>query len=295
MWVYNALEEGVAQDYQKVKAIILKSYDLVPEVYRLRFRNYTKHPAESFVVFARVKEEQFDDCHKSRHISTFATLWELLLLEEFQEACSRELRVYWRQKVIGIWVESKEVPTPPKSFANKDFPGWGNSRYNRNRSAGRKGSCFLCNRPGHYQNQCNTRRIYLERNNQSPVTLVSDKSEGKFFRDTSSARSLVLRRALNSSEKYTGNFVVLGFPDSVVTAPLLNGLMSFPGYDRVPELAVVDSLPILDIDGILGNAMLIVERRELFSMLSVNVSLMAIMTQPAAKAANLPDVDSDDD
>ncbi|XP_068238461.1 uncharacterized protein [Palaemon carinicauda] len=280
MRVYNALEEEVARDYQKVKALILKSYDLAAEAYCLQFLNYTKHPAQSFVEFARVTEEQFDDWLKSRQI---------------------DLRY-----VIGMWVESKEVLLPLKFLLIKTSQVGGNNRYNGNRS------CFWYNKPGHFQNQCNARRMYLERNYLSPVALASDKSEisscspvdrpvvgsssVKFFRDTGSARTLVLKRVLNGFEKYTGNFVLLGgFLDSVMSAPLVNVRMSFPGYDRVTELAVVDSLPILGIDGILGNDMLNSEGRKLFPILSVNASPVAVMTRSASKPANLLDVDRDDE
>ncbi|XP_068246474.1 uncharacterized protein [Palaemon carinicauda] len=306
MRVYNALEGGVARDYQKVKASILKSYDLVPEIYRLWFCNYMKHPAQSFVEFALVKREQFNDWLKSRQIVSFAALRELLLLEEFKKACSRELRVHL-EEVKSVKLSSatqlpdefvlnhpsgdRDVgrvqggPPPPKAFTNRDFPGVGNKRYNGN-SVGPEGSCFRCKKPAHFQNQCNARRIYLQRNNQSPV---------KFFSGTGSDRSLVLKRALNGFEKHTRNFVLLGgFQDSVVSAPLVNVRMSFPRYVRITELGVVDSLPIPGIDSILGNDMMDSERRELFPIISVNTSPVAVMTRFGAKAANLLDVESDD-
>ncbi|XP_068209130.1 uncharacterized protein [Palaemon carinicauda] len=288
--VYNALEEGVARDYQKVKALILNSHDLVPEAYRLKFYNYTKHPAQSFVECAQVKEEQFDDWLKSRQIVTFTVVHELLLLEEFKKACSRELSIHLKEvKSVKLSSAAQDVSRvqggtpPPKIFTNRDFLCGEHNRYNGNRSSCRIGSCFCCNKPGHFQNQCNARKIYLQRKNKSPVTLISDKSKVKFFRDSGSARSLVLKRVLNGLEKYTGNVVLFGgFPDSVVSAPLVNVCMSFPVYDRVTELAVVHSLPILGIDGILGNDMLDSEGREQFSMLSVNASPVAVMTQSIA-------------
>ncbi|XP_064117722.1 uncharacterized protein LOC135223148 [Macrobrachium nipponense] len=101
--VYNALDEGVARDYNKVKAIVLKAYDLVPEAYRLKFRNFTKPVSLSFVEFARLKEEQFDDWLKSRQVVSFSSLRELMLLEEFKKACSKELRIYLEEvKAVSL-------------------------------------------------------------------------------------------------------------------------------------------------------------------------------------------------
>ncbi|XP_068237601.1 uncharacterized protein [Palaemon carinicauda] len=273
--VYNALEEGIARDYQKVKALFLKAYDLVPEAYRLIFRNDNKHPSQSFVEFARVKENQFDDWIKSRQVVSFASLRERLLLEEFKKACSKELRVHLEEvKVVKVSNAAQLAdeyvlthrsgasgnkggisggPPPQSSFGNKGMPMSNTpNRYN-NPGSGRQRTCFWCNKPGHFQNQCHARRRYLERNGQNPVSLISTSSDVcdkghinvKFLRDTGSARSLVLGTSLSGLKAYSGNYVVLGgFPNTVISAPLVEVSLSFPGYDGVTELAVVENLPI---------------------------------------------------
>ncbi|XP_068228078.1 uncharacterized protein [Palaemon carinicauda] len=266
--VYNALEEGVAEDSHKVKSLVLEAYDLAPEAYRLRFRNFNKHPAQSFVEFARIKEEQFDG------------------------------------RVQGV------SPTP-RVLVNRSYPNVGNTGPNNqeNRGSCRRGTCYWCNKPGHCQ--CHARQHYLELNGRSPVALIPDRSNVdisivdrsvgdsssvKFLRDTGSVRSLAVKTTLSSDINHTGNFVVLGgFLDSVVSAPLINVHLSFAGYSRITELAVVDSLPIPGIVGILGNDMLDGEGRELFPILSVNVCSLAITTRSTARAANLFDGDNDDD
>ncbi|XP_066971928.1 uncharacterized protein [Macrobrachium rosenbergii] len=69
--------------------------------------------------------------------------------------------------------------------------------------------------------------------------------------------------------------------------------LSFPGYDKVTELAVVESLPIPGMDGILGNDMLNSKGQVLFPILSVHTCPVAVTMRAAAKAANL--IDNDDD
>ncbi|XP_066982814.1 uncharacterized protein [Macrobrachium rosenbergii] len=249
--------------------------------------NFPKVSLKSFVEFARIKEEQFDDWLKSRQVVTFAALRELLLLEEFKKACSRELRVYLEEvkatKVVGIWVESKESLLPLEFLLI--------------------GVTLIRVLPGLIIMETEVQvieELATGATNQgiskANAILVDVTWNVKFLRDTGSARSLILKTTLNGGTKYTGNFVVLGgFPDSVVSAPLVNVHLSFPGYDRITELAVVDSLPIPGIDGILGNDMLDSEGRELFPILSVNASPVTVTTRSAARAANLLDEDNDDD
>ncbi|XP_068212451.1 uncharacterized protein [Palaemon carinicauda] len=94
-----------------------------------------------------------------------------------------------------------------------------------------------------------------------------------FLRDTGSARSLVLSRVLKDVGVNSGNYVVLGgFPDTVVSAPLVEVEAFFPGYHKVTELAVVEKLPIPGIDGILGNDMLDAQGYEIFPIVSVTAS-----------------------
>ncbi|XP_068211691.1 uncharacterized protein [Palaemon carinicauda] len=238
--VYNALEEGIARDYQKVKTLVLKAYDLVPEAYRLKFRNDNKHPSKSFVEFARLKENQFNDWIKSRQVVSFAALREMLLPGDFKKACSKELRVHLEEvKVVKVSnaaqladeyflthrsgacnfnYPSRNDPSTrvsnnfnrvePSSSVSKgntsSFPGNNNvgisggppsprrfanrgmnisSNYNNNRNnnqgSGRQRTCFWCNKPGQFQNQCHARRRYLERNGQNHISLISNRSDSK--------------------------------------------------------------------------------------------------------------------
>ncbi|XP_068240271.1 uncharacterized protein [Palaemon carinicauda] len=308
--------------------------------------------AQSFVEFARTKEEQFDDWSKSRQFVTFTALHELQLLEEFNKASSRELRVHLEEVKAAKMSNAAQladeyVLTHRSGSGNFDHdmlnnpspctPRGGTTRSNNNEN--RVSGCR-----GHFQSQCNACRYYLDRNGQSPAAVIPDKShvnsstvdrsvvdssnvssnvkdvpnaqsrlefdkyiwpgkvicdnsvvQVKCLRDTGSARSLILKTTLNGGTEYTGNFVVLGgFPDSVVFAPFINVHLSFPGYDQITELAVVDSLPIPGIDGFLGNDLLDGEGRELFPIVSINASHVAITTRSAARAANLLDGDNDD-
>ena len=70
--VYITLSEEVSADYEQVKNIILRAYELVPEAYRQRFRNLRKNVTQTFVEFARLKEQMFDEWCRSRKVDEFS-------------------------------------------------------------------------------------------------------------------------------------------------------------------------------------------------------------------------------
>lgn len=49
---YSALSPGDSMDYAKVRAAVLKAYELVPEAYRQRFRGWRKGDRQTHVEFA---------------------------------------------------------------------------------------------------------------------------------------------------------------------------------------------------------------------------------------------------
>ena len=58
--IYTQLSLEQSSDYDKVKELILKAYELVPEAYRQKFRDCRKEPNQTHVEFARTKEQLFD-------------------------------------------------------------------------------------------------------------------------------------------------------------------------------------------------------------------------------------------
>lgn len=52
-----ALTTEVRADYEAVKMAILRSYELAPESYRLKFRNYKRNEGQTYVEFVKMKEE----------------------------------------------------------------------------------------------------------------------------------------------------------------------------------------------------------------------------------------------
>ena len=92
---YAALSVEQISDYERVKQAILKAYELVPEAYRQKFRRLQKQPHVTHVEFAREKEVLCDRWLTSQQVNeSYDKLRELILLEEFKQSVSLEVRTY---------------------------------------------------------------------------------------------------------------------------------------------------------------------------------------------------------
>ena len=58
--IYTQLSLEQSSDYDKVKELILKAYELVLETYRLKFRNCRKENDQMHVEFPTTKEQLFE-------------------------------------------------------------------------------------------------------------------------------------------------------------------------------------------------------------------------------------------
>ncbi|KAJ8040186.1 hypothetical protein HOLleu_14412 [Holothuria leucospilota] len=92
--VYSALSIEDSMDYDKVKKAILQAYELVPEAYRQKFRKYRKADIQTYVEFAYQKERHFDRWCASKKVSTFDTLRQLMLVEEFKRCVNDDIKTH---------------------------------------------------------------------------------------------------------------------------------------------------------------------------------------------------------
>ena len=84
--IYGSLSVEQSSNYEHVKEAILKAYELVPEAYRQKFRNYLKYDSKTHVEFAREKENLFNRwCHSKEIGQDFKKLKQMVLLEEFKD------------------------------------------------------------------------------------------------------------------------------------------------------------------------------------------------------------------
>ncbi|XP_059812926.1 reticulocyte-binding protein homolog 2a-like [Hypanus sabinus] len=99
---YTALsmEEEEVENYDKVKAAILRTYELVPEAYRQKFRNLKKGWNQTYIEFAYEKGVLLDHwCTAEIVEEDFWHLRELILIEEFKGCVSEDIRMYLNEKL----------------------------------------------------------------------------------------------------------------------------------------------------------------------------------------------------
>lgn len=93
--IYTQLSVEQAASYDEVKDLILKGYELVPEAYRQKFRNYEKVSSQTYVEFARSKEQLFDRwCHSQKVDKSHDKLRQLVLVEEFKRCIHSDVRTF---------------------------------------------------------------------------------------------------------------------------------------------------------------------------------------------------------
>ena len=81
--IYTQLSLEQSSDSNKVKKYILNAYELVPEAYRQKFRSCRKENDQTYVEFARTKEQFFDRWCFSKKIGyDYPKLRQLMLVEE---------------------------------------------------------------------------------------------------------------------------------------------------------------------------------------------------------------------
>lgn len=186
--VFNSLPD--VSDYDYVKECILKSYERVPESYRLKFRNMKMKEGMNFMEYSYCKERHFTRWLQSSKVDDFNGLKKLILLEEFKRQMPPAIKLYLEEKEpsdiqnAAILAENYVLTHKGGSFSTVSRAGgkW-SSRQSNNDGQSRdcnpsKGSgqtstnsltnkdsilksnikCFKCSGIGHVARNCATKR-----------------------------------------------------------------------------------------------------------------------------------------
>ena len=107
------IQLGVEQShhyYHYVKELILKGYELVPEAYRQKFRNFKKDSNQTHVEFARNKEQLFDRwCCSKKIDQNYDKLRQLMLVEEFKRCIQSDVKTFLCEKQVETLEEAARL------------------------------------------------------------------------------------------------------------------------------------------------------------------------------------------
>ena len=148
--IYGSLSVEQSSNYEHVKEAILKAYELVPEAYRQKFRNYLKYDSKTHVEFAREKENLFNRwCHSKEIGHDFKKLNLMVLLEEFKDKVRPDIKSHLdEQKVEEL--EKAAVMADDYALTHKMSSKSGNPQQKRYHGSG--------NRENIYQNMDDRKR-----------------------------------------------------------------------------------------------------------------------------------------
>ena len=135
---YGSLSVEQSSNYEHVKEAILKAYELVPEAYRQKFRNYLKYDNKTHVEFAREKENLFNRwCHSKEIGQDFKKLKQMVLLEEFKDKVRPDIRSHlYEQKVEKL--EKAAIMTDDYALTHKMSSKSGNPQQKRYHGSGNR-------------------------------------------------------------------------------------------------------------------------------------------------------------
>ena len=136
--IYGSLSVEQSSNYEHVKEAILKAYELVPEAYRQKFRNYLKYDSKTHVEFAREKENLFNRwCHSKEIGQDFKKLKQMVLLEEFKDKVQPDIRSHLdEQKVEEL--EKAAIMADDYALTHKMSSKSGNPRQKRYHGSGNR-------------------------------------------------------------------------------------------------------------------------------------------------------------
>ena len=126
--IYTQLSLEQSSDYDKVKELILKAYELVTEAYRQKFRDCRKEHDQTHVEFARTKEQLFDRWCSSKKVgSDHAKLRQLMLVEEFKRCINSDVKAFLNEREVENLETAARLAddyalTHKASFVNKPYP-----------------------------------------------------------------------------------------------------------------------------------------------------------------------------
>ena len=97
--VYSALSVEQSAQYDHVKQVTLKAYELVPEAYRQNLRKCRNGEKQTYTEFAQTKQALFDCWCTSKEVAKdYEKLCQMILVEEFKNCLPDSIKTYIKER-----------------------------------------------------------------------------------------------------------------------------------------------------------------------------------------------------
>ena len=206
---YLAMSMGDVSDYDKVKKAVLKSYELVPEAYRQRFRGTRKQDTQTHSEFAKEKEQLFDRWYSSVQVENlvqvenFAQLREMILLEEFKRSVRQDVRLHLEEQRVETLDEAARIADDYALTHKHTYKMYNDAQksknWNQNKKTGASEKkdentpvkqsqqeststqkpivCYKCKKPGHIKPKCTLLQHKKTESDAHPNALVKNVTD----------------------------------------------------------------------------------------------------------------------
>ena len=99
-FAFLSLSTTDCEDYEKVKAAVLKIHELVPEYYRFQLRTLKKSESQSYLEYIHKLCKVFGRWLKSSGVDIYAKLVELIILEQFKITLPKDIQCYLEEREV---------------------------------------------------------------------------------------------------------------------------------------------------------------------------------------------------
>ncbi|KAK4319615.1 hypothetical protein Pmani_009471 [Petrolisthes manimaculis] len=241
--VFVGLDGQDSMNYDIVKTTVLTAYDQVTEKYRQQFRNYQKTNYMTYVEYAEDSQRFLNKWLHSRQVTTFESLKELLLMEQFMLKSSPEIRVYLEEReCTNVKAAAKLADNYVLTHRRFDVPPVRARNFVKEGSETRSPSDSVNGyKSSDKTDDHNPKFKYFERKTYPPAQ--------------GAAQSVIVKRALPGIENnFTGEQVILQDLTGNPSLPLANiHLHSGLVFGDVVVGVRDDPLPVKDVQFLLGN------------------------------------------
>uniref|UniRef100_A0A8C1RHP2 Gypsy retrotransposon integrase-like protein 1 n=1 Tax=Cyprinus carpio TaxID=7962 RepID=A0A8C1RHP2_CYPCA len=177
---FIALSVPERKIYKSVKDAVLKVYELVPEAYRLRFRNWKKGEKQTYTELVRELNCHFNRWCVAVGVSTFEELCNLIVLEQFRNILPDRIAIYINERKVKTAADAAVLSDEYVLTHRQNFKEYNPGRGYREQRIGRfsersvfsntatsqsgareqfrgkadPDACRYCLEKGHWKNEC---------------------------------------------------------------------------------------------------------------------------------------------